>query len=249
MKKIFFDFIKEFKFIDFKQASVYPFLDISNYWAFFSKFIKLNYFDKKQNQTLSNLKNYLENKNYFILTTNSDQSLEDLNFDLNKIFELEAKYNLLECSKKCSNQLYTNDQAILNMANNQKNLKVDLELIPRCSNCNSYLKVHRRFWCQVVIEDERLINSKTKYQEFLNKYKNQKILFWEIGVNYNYYLTIKKEFWKMTEQFKNATYLAMNQKVYRIPLEIRSKTITYTDDIYQAINNLLEVKNDTYRTN
>ncbi|WFQ92613.1 deacetylase SIR2 [Mycoplasma feriruminatoris] len=243
------DFIKEFNFIDFKQASVYPFLDISNYWAFFSRYIKLNYFDKKLDKTFIDLKNYLENKNYFIITTNSDNSLEQAGFDLDKIFYLDAKYNLLECSNKCTDQLYTNDLAILNMANNQNNLKVSLDLIPRCSKCNSFLKVHQRYLCRTFIQDDQFISSENKYQNFINQNKDKKMLFWEIGVNFNNQLTVKQPFWKMVSQFSNATYLAMNQKVYRIPLEIRSKSITYTNDLHLAIKNLLEVKNGTYRTN
>ncbi|CBV66991.1 Putative uncharacterized protein [Mycoplasma leachii 99/014/6] len=53
----------------------------------------------------------------------------------------------------------------------------------------------------------------------------------------------------MVEQFNKATYLAMNKKIYRIPLEIRSKSITYTNDLNLAIKNLEEVKNGTNRTN
>ncbi|QVK09710.1 deacetylase SIR2 [Mycoplasma mycoides] len=243
------DFIKEFCFIDFKQASVYPFLDIKNYWAFFSRYIKLNYFDQKLDNSFIDLKNYLDNKNYFIITTNRDNSLELAGFDLNKIFYLDSKLNVLECSKKCSDELYINDDAILNMANNQKNLKVELEQIPVCKKCNSFLKVHQRFWCQVFIKDDEFLQTQNNYQKFINQNKDKKMLFWEIGINFNNQLTVKKPFWQMVEQFNKATYLAMNKKIYRIPLEIRSKSITYTNDLNLAIKNLEEVKNGTNRTN
>ncbi|SRX58885.1 hypothetical protein [Mycoplasma mycoides] len=135
------------------------------------------------------------------------------------------------------------------MANNQKNLKVELEQIPVCKKCNSYLKVHQRFWCQVFIKDDEFVQTQNNYQKFINKNKDKKMLFWEIGINFNNQLTVKKPFWQMVEQFNKATYLAMNKKIYRIPLEIRSKTITYTNDLNLAIKNLEEVKNGTNRTN
>nr|WP_318031674.1 hypothetical protein [Mycoplasmopsis bovis] len=70
------DFIDEFKFLDMLQASVYHFDDIQNYWAFHSRFMKLNYFDQPASESFLKLKEYLKGKSYHIITTNSDNSLE-----------------------------------------------------------------------------------------------------------------------------------------------------------------------------
>ncbi|MBT1402036.1 deacetylase SIR2, partial [Mycoplasma bovis] len=81
------------------------------------------------------------------------------------------------------------------------------------------------------------------------RHKGQKILFWEIGVGYSTPTLIKFPFWEMTKEYLSSKYIAMNNKSYRTPLEIRQRTYVWTDDIKDTINKLLEVKNDISRTN
>ncbi|BAW18375.1 deacetylase SIR2 [Mycoplasmopsis bovigenitalium] len=243
------DFIKAFGFLDMLQASVYHFDDIQNYWAFHSRFMKLNYFDQQPSQSFINLKQYLADKNYFIITTNSDNALEAAEFDEQKIFYIQGKYNLLQCEKMCHNQRYSNDAAVYQMIEKQSNMKVPLDLIPRCPKCNSFLEVNKRLKEKGMVEDQQFFDEKARYESFIEKYKDKKILFWEIGVGYSTPMLIKHPFWLMTEQIPKAQYLAMNNRVYRLPQQIRSKTIVETNDIKDSIASLLEVKNDIDRTN
>ncbi|CAL58705.1 deacetylase SIR2 [Mycoplasmopsis agalactiae] len=243
------DFIDEFKFLDMLQASVYHFDDIQNYWAFHSRFMKLNYFDQPASESFLKLKEYLKGKNYHIITTNSDNSLEAADFEEDKIFYIQGKYNLLQCSKMCHNTLYSNDKAVYEMIEKQKDMKVPLGLIPRCPKCNNFLEVNKRLKGKGMVEDKRFFEEKKMYEDFIHRHKGQKILFWEIGVGFSTPTLIKFPFWEMTKEFSNSKYVAMNNKSYRTPQEIRQRTYVWTDDIKQTINKLLEVKNDFSRAN
>ncbi|MGC2986353.1 deacetylase SIR2, partial [Enterococcus faecium] len=61
--------------------------------------MKLNYFDQPASESFLKLKEYLKGKSYHIITTNSDNSLEAADFDAEKIFYIQGKYNLLQCSR------------------------------------------------------------------------------------------------------------------------------------------------------
>ncbi|AGJ91023.1 hypothetical protein [Mycoplasma putrefaciens] len=248
-QKNFKDFIDKFMFLDMLQASVYDFKDIQNYWAFHSRFMKLNYFDQPATESFINLKNYLDDKNYFIITTNSDNSLEASGFDQNKIFYIQGKYNLLQCSKMCHNTLYSNDKAVYEMIKKQKDLKVDLDLIPRCVKCNEFLEVNKRLKHKGMVENQRFFDEKQAYEQFIKQNKDKKLVFLEIGVGYATPTLIKQPFWKMTKNYQNSIYLTLNNKLYRVPKEIRNRTYNCFEDIKKTINELLEVKNDTNRTN
>ncbi|QJR44267.1 deacetylase SIR2 [Mycoplasma miroungirhinis] len=243
------DFIKEFGFLDMLQASVYQFDNIQNYWAFHSRFMELNYFNQPASISFLNLKKFLEDKNFFIITTNSDNTLEAADFDQDKIFYLQGKYNLLQCSLMCHNKRYSNDSAVKEMIKKQKDMKVPLELIPRCPECGLFLEVNKRLKGKGMVEDEQFFIEKKRYWDFIKKYKDKKILFWEIGVGFSTPMLIKQPFWEMTKGYKNSLYIAMNNRSYRLPNEIKSRTIVINTDIKESIETLLKEKYDISRTN
>ncbi len=149
----------------------------------------------------------------------------------------------------CHNTLYSNDKVVYEMIEKQKNMKVPLEIIPRCPKCNDFLEVNKRLKGKGMVEDARFFEEKKMYEDFIYRHKGQKILFWEIGIGYSTPTLIKFPFWEMTKEYLSSKYIAMNNKSYRTPLEIRQRTYVWTDDIKDTINKLLEVKNDISRTN
>ncbi|QBF34897.1 deacetylase SIR2 [Mycoplasmopsis phocirhinis] len=243
------DFIEKFKFLDMLQASVYHFENIQNYWAFHSRFMELNYFNQLPSQSFINLKKFLDNKNFFIITTNSDNALEAANFDDKKIFYIQGKYNLLQCKSMCHNKRYSMDNVVRQMIHEQKNMLVPLEIIPHCPVCGDFLEVNKRLKEKGMVEDEQFFIEKQRYLDFIDQHKNKKILFWEIGVGYSTPMLIKHPFWNMTQQYPNSLYVAMNNRTYRIPNEIKNQTIVINTDIKHVIENLIKEEDDFSRTN
>lgn len=225
------DFIEKYKFIDMLQASLFDFDSWQIYWAFHSRFAKINYLDLKASPSFLNLKKVLENKNYFIITTNSDSFFEKSDFPNEKIFYIQGKYNLMQCSKMCKNILYKNDNLLLEMAKSQKNMKVDFKLLPRCPECDAFLEINKRIAFKGMVEDKNFHIQKKKYNDFIEKNKEKNIIFLEIGVGFTTPQLIKFPFQEMTKKFKNATYLVLNQKRYRKNKEIAEKSHFFYEDI------------------
>src|SRR5699024_769490 len=68
------DFINKYNLFDMLQASLFEFKDLSEYWAFQSRFSLLNFFDQPVGKSYVDLREKLNQKNYHIITTNADNA-------------------------------------------------------------------------------------------------------------------------------------------------------------------------------
>src|SRR5699024_11337614 len=82
------DFIKKYNFFDMLQASLFEFEDLSEYWAFQSRFSLLNIFDQPVGKSYVDLREILNQKNYHIITPNADTAFDASDFHLNKVYRI-----------------------------------------------------------------------------------------------------------------------------------------------------------------
>lgn len=239
-KKNFHDFFEKYGFLDLLQASLFDFRSWQTYWAFHSRFAKFNYFNLEKSASFVNLKLILANKNFFIITTNSDSNFEKADFESEKIFYVQGKYNLLQCSKMCSNQLFQNDSLLLEMANNQENMLVNPVYLPKCPNCNAFLEINKRIAFKGMVEDENFARQKQNYENFIAKNQGKNFLFLEIGVGFTTPQLIKIPFQTMVSNFPNATYIVLNQKKYRQNRAISQKSHYFYHDIKILLEKLVK---------
>lgn len=232
------DFIKQYKFLDMLQASLFHYPDWQTYWAFHSRFIKLNYLEQPAGKSFVNLYKILQKRRFFIITTNSDNSLEAAGFDNKNVFYIQGKYNLLQCSQMCHNQRYQNDELIMKMTKEQANMKVDYQLLPRCPKCDAFLEVNKRIAYKGMVEDNQFFEEQKAYLSFINEAKNKKTLFLEIGVGFTTPQLIKYPFWLYTKENPSSLYVVLNNKNYRIDKSILNQTIIFNDNLDQIIQDV-----------
>lgn len=236
------DFIEKYRLLDMLQASLFDYPNWQTYWAFHSRFIKLNCFDLPKSSIFSKLKDILETKNYFIITTNSDNSLLVNGFNENKIFYIQGKYDLLQCSQMCSNKLYQRNELIEKMVLNQKNMQVSLELLPKCPNCDAFLEVNKRIAFKGMVENDDFFLQKQKYESFLQENQDKKVVFFEIGVGYTTPQLIKWPFWQMTINNPKAKYLVLNSKNYHLQENVKKQSKIFNEDIAKLIEQIWELE-------
>ncbi|MBF0710040.1 MULTISPECIES: NAD-dependent deacetylase [unclassified Gemella] len=241
-ENMFSDFINKYKFLDMLQASLFDFEDWQEYWAFQSRFVFLNYISQPVGKGYLALKSILNQKPYHIITTNADNAFDIADYNMEKIFHIQGKYCLWQCSEYCHNQTYRDDRTILKMLLNQKNMKIPCELVPLCPKCKAPFEINKRNEERGMVEDSSFYVKKEKYEKFLSKYENGKIMYIDIGVGNTTPQFIKHPFWKRVEKNPDALYVVLNYKHYRIPTSIRSRSVEFTDNISELIiktNNLL----------
>lgn len=234
-KKNFPDFIEKYGWFDMLQASLFDFPTTEEYWAFQSRFVKLNYIDQPVGKSYVALKEMLEHTPYFVITTNADNAFYKADYDMDKVFYYQGEYALMQCSQFCHNETYRDDEMMLKMVEQQQDMKVPYDLIPFCPKCNAKLEINKRNAEKGMVESPHFFEQKARYEAFLNEYKSGKVIYLEIGVGYTTPQFIKHPFWRFTRQNKDAKFVTMNQKSYRIPDDIKEQSIALTDDIQTTI--------------
>lgn len=234
-KKNFPDFIEKYGWFDMLQASLFDFPTTEEYWAFQSRFVKLNYIDQPVGKSYVALKEMLEHTPYFVITTNADNAFYKADYDMDKVFYYQGEYALMQCSQFCHNETYRDDEMMLKMVEQQQDMKVPYDLFPFCPKCNAKLEINKRNAEKGMVESPHFFEQKARYEAFLNEHKSGKVIYLEIGVGYTTPQFIKHPFWRFTRQNKDAKFVTMNQKSYRIPDDIKEQSIALTDDIQTTI--------------
>lgn len=229
------DFIKKYNLFDMLQASLFDFEDLQEYWAFQSRFVALNYLDQPVGQSYLNLKDMLAAKDYHVITTNADNSFYAAGYDMDKVHYYQGEYALWQCSAHCHNRTYRNDETIREMIVQQSDMKISVDLIPYCSECGAPMQVNKRNAETGMVESPEFDAQAARYQAFLDTYKEGNVVYLEIGVGNTTPQFIKEPFQKMTAANPEATFITMNQKNYRIPTEIRPRTLKLKGDIAAVI--------------
>ena len=88
------------------------------------------------------------------------------------------------------------------------------------------------------VEDDGWHKASSLYADFIEKNKDKKILFLELGVGWNTPAIIKYPFMKMTYRFPNAFYVCVNKGENYIPKEIEGKALLWEEDITPIIEAL-----------
>ncbi len=233
-QRLFPDFIEHYDLKDMYSSAFYPFQSVEEYWAYFSRHIYHNRYESKVNDCYKKLLDMVQEKNYFVITTNADHLFIKSGFDKEKLFYIQGDYGLFQCSVPCHQETYDNRDMIYNMVKQQKAFKVPSELLPKCPRCGKPMDVNLRK-DGTFVEDTGWHRAKNRYEEFLQENLARKIVFLELGVGYNTPGIIKYPFWQMTYQHADARYICINKEQANCPQEIKPRTICLSDDICEIL--------------
>ena len=204
-EKNFADFAGKYSFSDMYAGGFYPFPTREEFWAYWSRYIFLNRYQPAPKPVYETLLHLVQNRDYFVITTNVDHCFQKAGFDKKRLFYTQGDYGLFQCSGPCRPETWDNEGAICEMAARQKDMRIPSELIPTCPHCGrpatTNLRADDKF-----VEDEGWHQAAERYVQFLRTRGKQKILFLELGVGYNTPGIIKYPFWQMTAQNPRAIY-------------------------------------------
>lgn len=235
--KYFSDFAAEFRIRDMYSGGFYPFPDLETYWGWWSRHIWYNRYAADTNDTYSALLKLVQDKDYFVITTNVDHQFQLSGFDKNRLFYTQGDYGLFQCSKGCHQKTYDNRFQIEQMMERQQGLKIPTELIPHCPVCGTPMTVNLR--CDdTFVQDEGWYAASKRYDDFIRRHSNMRILYLELGVGGNTPIIIKYPFWKMTANNPQAMYACINLGESMCPREIEEKSICIDGDIRDVLEAL-----------
>lgn len=234
--KYFADFGDKYGFKDMYSGGFYPYKTQEEMWAYWSRYIYINRYTDAPKPVYDKLLELIKDKDYFVITTNVDHCFQKAGFDKERLFYTQGDYGLFQCSVPCQDVTYDNGDMIRRMYEEQKDMKIPSELIPRCPNCGKPLTMNLRSDDKFV-EDEGWHKAAARYEEFIRKH-NGKVLYLELGVGYNTPVIIKYPFWQMTAKNTDAVYACINYDDAECPDLIKDRAILIEGDIGKVLEDL-----------
>ena len=235
------DFEDKYGFHDMYSGGFYPYSKAEENWAFWSRNVLLNRYTNPPKSTYDDLFSLVKDKNYFVITTNVDHCFQRAGFDKDRLFYTQGDYGLFQCSQPCHNKTYDNEDIILRMVKEQKDMAIPSELIPYCPKCGKPMTMNLR--CDdTFVEDEGWKKACERYEDFVREHKDKKILYLELGVGGNTPAIIKYPFWRLTMQNPQSIYACINFGEAICPSQIEKQSICINEDIDKIIKLLCEAE-------
>ncbi len=235
--KYFSDFAEQFGITDMYSGGFYPFPDDETFWAWWSRHIYCNRYIDVDNGTYKALFELVKDRNYFVITTNVDHQFQKAGFDKERLFYTQGDYGLFQCSVPCHDKTYDNRELVLDMLEQQKNMRIPTGLIPRCPVCGKPMSMNLRS-DDTFVEDEGWHAAARRYRHFLAACNDKHVLYLELGVGENTPGIIKYPFWQMTADNENAVYACVNYGQAGAPRDIRERSIVINGDIRNVLEEI-----------
>ena len=229
-EKHFSDFAQKYGIKDMYSGGFYPFPTQEEFWAYWSRYIYINRYMDTPKPVYDDLLKLVQNKDYFVITTNVDHCFQKAGFDKKRLFYTQGDYGLFQCSEPCCQETFDNEAVIRQMMEQQEDMKIPTELLPVCPHCGKPMTMNLRS-DDTFVEDEGWHIAAERYGNFLRTREGQKILFLELGVGYNTPVIIKYPFLQMTAKNPNAIYACINQGQAVCPQEIEQRSICMNADV------------------
>ena len=235
--KYFADFAEKYHFQDMYSGGFYPYETQGEFWAFWARNILCNRYDQPESELHKKLLEIVQDKNYFVLTTNVDHLFQNNGFDKSRLFYTQGDYGLFQCSTPCHNKTYDNEKIVREMHAHEKNFSVPEKYFPRCPKCGEIMTTNLRVDDKFV-EDSGWQIASYNYKKFLSNNLDKKIIFLELGVGSNTPGIIKYPFWRFTAENPDSKYICINFGEAFAPKEILSRSILINADIKEVLMSL-----------
>lgn len=233
-EKYFRDFIDEYHFTDMYSSGFYPFESSEEKWAYWARHIFANRYDVGKTDVYQKLLKLVEDKEYFVLTTNVEHQFWINGFEDERIFATQGDYGLLQCGKACHDKLYDNEKQVFEWLDKTENFRIPTDLVPKCPVCGEEMDLNLRK-DNYFVEDEKWHQMSVNYSNFLKK-ADGNIVFLEIGVGYNTPGIIRYPFEQMTYNTPDSTLIRLNLDYPQAIPENKDRTISFDENVEEILD-------------
>ena len=236
-ERYFSDFRRKYGITDMYSGGFYPYDTLQEYWAWWSRQIYVNRYDQPAGKPYTDLLELVRDRDFFVITTNVDHQFQLAGFEKQRLFYTQGDYGLFQCRVPCHDKTYDNEAVVLKMRKEEKNMTIPSALVPRCPVCGEPMTMNLR--CDATfVEDAGWHAACRRYEKFIEKYREKKILFLELGVGSNTPGIIKYPFWRLTAENKRAFYACVNLENAYAPAEIAGRSLCLRAGIGEVISSI-----------
>jgi NAD-dependent SIR2 family protein deacetylase len=257
-EKWFSDFSKTYGFRDMYSGGFYPYPSKEIFWAYWARYIYVNRYMDPPKPVYEKLLSLVQEKDYFVITTNVDHCFQKAGFDKDRLFYTQGDYGLFQSVNPRIEKTYDNEEWVMKAMEAQGFLKdpagifqppqdgplrmrIPEELIPKCPDDGSDVTMNLRS-DETFVENEGWHRASAAYAEFLERHEGRHVLFLEIGVGMNTPVIIKYPFWAMTADEPKAVYACLNFNEACCPEQIVEQSICIQGDAEAVFRELAAPK-------
>ncbi len=256
--RYFSDFEARYSFHDMYSGGFYPFPTLEEHWAYWSRFIFLNRYCDPPKPVYQNLLELVQEKDYFVLTTNVDHCFQKAGFDKRRLFYTQGDYGLWQCSRPCHDITYDNEEMVRRMleaqgfqiteqgleppAGGAPAMAVSPELVPHCPRCGAPMTMNLRA-DDTFVQDEGWYAAAGRYDDFVRRHAHMPVLYLELGVGMNTPGIIKYNFWQQISRSPDARYICVNRGEAYAPREIAGRSLCLDLDAARLLECVVSAEN------
>jgi NAD-dependent SIR2 family protein deacetylase len=231
------DFIERFGITDLYTSSFYPYPSEEVRWAYWAKHVHMIRYAPPAMPLYRDLREALEGKDYFVITTNVDGQFRKAGFAAERIFEVQGDYGLMQCSAACHPGLYSNESAVRRLLPAIHDCRVPAELVPRCPVCGGTMDIHVRSDASFVQDDDWYAMA-GRYEDFVARCANSRMVLLELGVGFNTPTIIRYPFEQMTCRNRQATLVRVNRDYPAALPENEARTLSFGEPAERFMRDL-----------
>lgn len=254
--RYFFDFARKFGIQDIYSGGFYPFPDEETRWAWWARHIYFNRYIDPPKPVYQNLLSLVQNRDYFVITTNVDHQFQRAGFDKTRLFYTQGDYGLFQTVGGKSGRTYDNEAWVMEAMASQGfvlneagvfhvpegrsiSMRIPASLIPKCPEDGSDVTMNLRS-DDTFVEDVGWCQASENYARFLSQHEGDHVLYLELGVGANTPVIIKYPFWAMTAENPRAVYACLNYSDVFCPKQIESRSICIDGDTGDVLQDLIK---------
>ena len=214
-------------------------LNRGRFWAFWAQHIQRIRYDAPAGAVYRDLAQLVAGKPHFVITTNVDGQFAKAGFPPELCFGPQGDYAKFQCATPCNDVLHDNREMVQRMLAHQDeaNLLVREEDIPRCPTCGGYLE--RNLRRDGTFVEAPWLALRPAYADFIQRSTAGRLLLLEFGVGFNTPGIIRWPFERLTANHPQATLVRVNVEDAGVPEAITARSVGFTEDAARVIRDLL----------
>jgi len=231
------EWIDRYGITDLYSGGFYPYETDEERWAFWAKHIWFARYQPEGKALYRQLLNLVSDRDYFVLTTNVDGQFEKAGFDRDRIFATQGDYGLFQPADGKKKETYSNKEWVMRALPQITDCRILTSLIPKTPDGQP---VSMNLRCDdTFVEDEHWHRQADRYQQFLQRASQKRLLLLEFGVGFNTPVIIRFPFERIAGTLPHAHLIRFNRDYPQLMIpEAAKHTTIFTEDISSILKSI-----------
>lgn len=193
---------------------------------------KINYLQEHKNvhviNAYQNLYEMVKEKDYFIISTCTDDRIYDVDFSGEKVVTPCGGFRFVQCSDNCKEELLPVTEEMI-----EERQKI---VCPHCSQPACFNQIFAP-----VYNENGYLEQWNAYRKWLQSTVNRKLCILELGVEMDFPSVIRWPFEKIITYNQKAVLFRVNETLFQLPKEINEKGHSIKENAVDFLKNKIEL--------